>query len=114
MAQTFREAGLATWTSLERRPLKAQLRMADRTGASYALIVGEREVAAGTVTVRLSRALYPPGVFGMHDDKQVLGGTCEPNPAPPRGDAQEGQWHPDPGTVNPPVVPALGGIGRKP
>ena len=24
------------------------------------------------------------------------------------------QWHPDPGTVDPPVVPALGGIGRKP
>jgi hypothetical protein len=24
------------------------------------------------------------------------------------------QWHPDPGTVNPPVVPAYGGIGRKP
>ena len=24
------------------------------------------------------------------------------------------QWHPDPGTVDPPAVPALGGIGRKP
>ena len=24
------------------------------------------------------------------------------------------QWQPDPGTVDPPVVPALGGIGRKP
>jgi hypothetical protein len=24
------------------------------------------------------------------------------------------QWHPDPGTVNPPEVPALGAIGRKP
>ena len=24
------------------------------------------------------------------------------------------QWHPDPGTVNPPVVPAYGGIGKKP
>src|SRR6266566_992530 len=24
------------------------------------------------------------------------------------------QWRPDPGTVDPPVVPALGGIGRKP
>jgi hypothetical protein len=23
------------------------------------------------------------------------------------------QWHPDPGTIDPPVVPALGGIGRK-
>jgi S-adenosyl methyltransferase len=24
------------------------------------------------------------------------------------------RWRPDPGTVNPPVVPAVGGIGRKP
>ena len=24
------------------------------------------------------------------------------------------QWHPDPGTVDPPAVPALGGIGRRP
>jgi hypothetical protein len=24
------------------------------------------------------------------------------------------QWRPDPGTVNPPEVPALGGVGKKP
>jgi S-adenosyl methyltransferase len=24
------------------------------------------------------------------------------------------EWRPDPGTVNPPEVPALGGVGKKP
>jgi hypothetical protein len=24
------------------------------------------------------------------------------------------QWRPDPSTVNPPAVPALGGVGKKP
>jgi histidyl-tRNA synthetase len=38
--------------SFEDRPLKAQLRMADRAGARFALIVGEKEAAAGTVTLR--------------------------------------------------------------
>jgi histidyl-tRNA synthetase len=32
--------------------LKAQLKMADRAGATYAAIVGERELEAGTVTLR--------------------------------------------------------------
>jgi histidyl-tRNA synthetase len=38
--------------SLEDRPLKAQLKMADRSGAPTALIIGEKELQSGTVTVR--------------------------------------------------------------
>jgi histidyl-tRNA synthetase len=34
------------------RTLKAQLRMADRAGAAYVAIVGEREVEARTVQLR--------------------------------------------------------------
>ena len=34
------------------RPLKAQLRMANRAGATFAVIVGEREMESGTVTLR--------------------------------------------------------------
>ena len=34
------------------RSLKAQLRHANRTGARFALILGERELAAGVVQVR--------------------------------------------------------------
>ncbi len=52
VARLLREAGLAADRSFQDRPLGAQLRMADRAGARFAVIVGEREAAAGTVTVR--------------------------------------------------------------
>jgi histidyl-tRNA synthetase len=52
LLRTLRGAGVSADASFGDRPLKAQLRMADRVGARYALIVGEQEAAAGTVTVR--------------------------------------------------------------
>ena len=52
LVRGFRSAGLAADQSLESRSLKAQLRKADRSGARFAVIVGERESSAGTVTVR--------------------------------------------------------------
>jgi histidyl-tRNA synthetase len=52
LARSLREAGISTDAPLERRPLGAQLKMADRSGATFALIVGEREAAAGTVTFK--------------------------------------------------------------
>ena len=45
-------AGGAADAPFEERPLKAQLKMADRADAGFAVIVGERELASGTVTVR--------------------------------------------------------------
>jgi histidyl-tRNA synthetase len=48
----LRAAGVAADAAYEERPLKAQLKMADRTGAAFAAIVGDDEVAAGTVTLR--------------------------------------------------------------
>jgi len=48
----LRDEGIAAAGSHEDRPLKAQLKMADRAGASFAAIVGERELADGTVTLR--------------------------------------------------------------
>jgi histidyl-tRNA synthetase len=50
--RALREAGLSAARSFEARPLKAQLRMADRAGATFALILGEREAAAGTVKLK--------------------------------------------------------------
>ena len=50
--RTLREAGLSVARSFEARPLKAQLRMADRAGATCALLLGEREAAAGTVKLK--------------------------------------------------------------
>ena len=52
LVRELRAAGVAADTSFEDRPLKAQLKMADRAGAAYAAIVGERELEAGTVTLR--------------------------------------------------------------
>jgi histidyl-tRNA synthetase len=52
IANALRTARLSTATSFEDRPLKAQLRMADRLGARFAVILGEKEAAQGRVTVR--------------------------------------------------------------
>jgi histidyl-tRNA synthetase len=52
LVRELRQAGVPAEASLEDRPLKAQLKMADRTGASVAAIVGEQELRDGVVTVR--------------------------------------------------------------
>lgn len=52
LLDTLRAADIpATW-SLEERPMKAQLKMADRAGAAFVAILGEQEIADGTVTLR--------------------------------------------------------------
>jgi histidyl-tRNA synthetase len=52
LVRELRAASVSADASFEDRPLKAQLRMADRANAAYAAIVGERELKAGTVTLR--------------------------------------------------------------
>jgi histidyl-tRNA synthetase len=52
LVRELRSSGYEAEAALEDRPLKAQLKMADRAGASYALIIGEQEMRDGTVTVR--------------------------------------------------------------
>jgi histidyl-tRNA synthetase len=52
LLRELRDAGIPADASLEDRPLKAQLRMADRSGAPYAALLGERELREGTVTMR--------------------------------------------------------------
>lgn len=48
----LRRAGIPAARAFEDRPLKAQLRMADRADATYAGILGDREIASGIVTLR--------------------------------------------------------------
>jgi histidyl-tRNA synthetase len=55
LAEELRRAGLAAERAFDGRSLRAQLRLADRSGAAVALIVGEAEQASGTVTVRALR-----------------------------------------------------------
>jgi histidyl-tRNA synthetase len=52
LLDTLRGADVpATW-SLEERPMKAQFKMADRAGAAFVAILGDQELADGTVTLR--------------------------------------------------------------
>ncbi|HYH27417.1 MAG TPA: His/Gly/Thr/Pro-type tRNA ligase C-terminal domain-containing protein, partial [Actinomycetota bacterium] len=55
LVRELRASGIRADRSLEDRPMKAQLKMADRTEAWYAAIVGEQELADGTVTMRAMR-----------------------------------------------------------
>ena len=48
----LRTEGISAAGSYEERPLKAQLKMADRAGAAFVAILGEQELADGTVTLR--------------------------------------------------------------
>jgi histidyl-tRNA synthetase len=52
LVRALRREGVIAETAYEERPLKAQLKMADRAGAAYAAIVGDCELEAGTVTLR--------------------------------------------------------------
>ena len=52
VARALRAAGVTTAGAFGSRPLKAQFRMADRAGATFAIIIGEKEAAAGTVKLR--------------------------------------------------------------
>ena len=52
LLRELRAAGVPSDAAYEERPLKAQLRMADRAGAAFAVILGEREAAEGLVTLR--------------------------------------------------------------
>jgi len=52
MVTELRDRGISAAGSYEERPLKAQLKMADRAGAAFVAILGEQELAGGTVTLR--------------------------------------------------------------
>jgi histidyl-tRNA synthetase len=52
LVRGLRAAGIPAEGALEERPLGAQLRTADRAGAIYAAILGDRELESGTVTMR--------------------------------------------------------------
>ena len=52
----LREAGIGADRAFDRRSMKAQFKQADRSGARLAVVVGEREAAAATVTLRDMRS----------------------------------------------------------
>lgn len=52
VAQQLRHAGIATELDLEGRSPKAQMRLANRTGARFAVLLGETELAQNAATVK--------------------------------------------------------------
>ncbi|HEY8341244.1 MAG TPA: histidine--tRNA ligase [Egibacteraceae bacterium] len=52
LASALRRAGVATDMGFDQRSIKAQFKVADRSGASVAVVLGPDEVARGVVTVR--------------------------------------------------------------
>lgn len=56
LVAALRRAGLRADRAYDGRSMKAQMKLADRSGATVALIVGPDELAGGTVTVRPLRA----------------------------------------------------------
>ncbi|MFQ3587250.1 MAG: histidine--tRNA ligase [Fimbriimonadaceae bacterium] len=52
LARDLRAAAVACVCGLDGKSLKSQLKQADRSGARFAVIVGESELASGTATVR--------------------------------------------------------------
>ena len=52
LTHELRAAGISADRSFDGRSMKSQFKSADRSGARYAVVVGENELAAGTVTFR--------------------------------------------------------------
>ncbi len=52
LVNELRSHGIAADRAYEQRSMKSQMKAADRSGATYALIVGDDELLAGTVVVR--------------------------------------------------------------
>lgn len=52
LIEDFREANISIGESLGRDSLKAQLKMADRVGARYTLILGQKEALEGSIITR--------------------------------------------------------------
>ncbi|HLG11429.1 MAG TPA: His/Gly/Thr/Pro-type tRNA ligase C-terminal domain-containing protein, partial [Dehalococcoidia bacterium] len=52
LARALRKAGATVIAGTAGRSLKSQMRQANSLGAKYALVLGERELADGSVTVR--------------------------------------------------------------
>ncbi len=65
----LRSLGLSCDRAFDHRSMKAQLRMADRSGARIALIVGQDEIEKGEVTLRVLRGEHE------HHQEQVARGV---------------------------------------
>ena len=68
----LRRAGLRVDRAFDGRSMKAQMKAANRSGARLAVIIGEDEQAAGTVTVRDLRSDVGQRVVARADVRQAI------------------------------------------
>jgi histidyl-tRNA synthetase len=52
LVENLRRAGYATDRAYDQRSMKAQMKVADKSGARFALLLGPEEIASGEVTIR--------------------------------------------------------------
>ena len=81
LTDEVRRAGLRADRAWDARSMKAQMKAADRSNAAVALIVGEEERAAGTVTVRDLRGDAGQQAVARGDVVEVLRSRLSPPPA---------------------------------
>jgi histidyl-tRNA synthetase len=72
LAEQLRDAGLRVELHCGGGSLKSQLKRADRSGARYALLLGESELAAAQVSVKNLRADEPQQLVGMTEASAFL------------------------------------------
>lgn len=73
----FRRAGVRVDRAFDGRSMKAQMKAANRSGARLAVIIGEDEQAAGTVTVRDLRSDAGQRVVARTDVQQAVAADLE-------------------------------------
>jgi len=73
----FRRAGVRVDRAFDGRSMKAQMKAANRSGARLAVIIGEDEQAAGTVTVRDLRSDAGQRVVARADVRQAVAADLE-------------------------------------
>ena len=59
LVEEFRRAGVASDRAYDQRSIKAQMKVADKSGARWAVLVGPEELAAGEVTMKDLRSQDP-------------------------------------------------------
>ncbi|MEM9191258.1 MAG: His/Gly/Thr/Pro-type tRNA ligase C-terminal domain-containing protein, partial [Myxococcota bacterium] len=76
LARELRSAGLRIDSDLRGTSLKSQMRRADKSGARYALIVGEAEVAENAVQLKPLRGDGEQRLVARGDLASMLGGVA--------------------------------------
>ncbi len=75
LVEELRAAGISADRAYGGRSMKAQMKAANRSEAAIAVIVGEDEISAGTVSVRTMRSASPSASASSSGAEQALGSS---------------------------------------